>query len=183
MADGTDASIQARHKSIPVAVYCAAVVAWAVRVIIASARAYDSPLVRRSVFIVGIRIAGRIIRGGIIIAAIIRCHIRPFGTSNHESCNEACAKDRQQECPTAAHGFGFCYRFHQMFPFRLSSDFPSSSRSRALFRAWSWLRRMSLKWDALVSIKLVHPRLRNFHVVSSLRLHLTCWTPGMRRFL
>jgi hypothetical protein len=183
MADGTDASIQARHKSIPVAVYCAAVVAWAVRVIIASARAYDSPLVRRSVFIVGIRIAGRTIRGGIIIGAIIRRHIRPFGTSNHESCNEACAKDRQQECPTAAHGFGFCYRFHLMFPFRLSSDFPNSSRSRALFRAWSWLRRMSLKWDALVSIKLVHPRLRNFHVVSSLRLHLTCWTPGMRRFL
>src|SRR6266508_1462847 len=62
-------------------------------------------------------------------------------------------------------------------PFRLSSDFPVSSRSRALFRAWSWLRRMSVKWDALVSIKLVTPLLRNFHVVTSPRLHLTCWNP------
>jgi len=52
MTDGTDASIEARYKSIPVVVYGAAVVA--------SARAYDSPLIRRSVIIVGIRIAGRI---------------------------------------------------------------------------------------------------------------------------
>jgi hypothetical protein len=156
----------ARHKSIPVAVYCAAVVAWAVRIIIAGARAYDSPLIRRSVFIVGRRVARRIIRGGIIITAIIRCHIRSFRTSNHESCNEACAKNRQQECSTAAHGFGFCYRFHQMFPFRLSSDFPVSSRSRALFRAWELVKKDVHKVGRTSVHQTGHPLFRNFHVVT-----------------
>ena len=132
-ADGADASNRsARYKSIPVAVCCAAVVAWAVRVIIASARTYGSPFIRRSVVIIGIRIGRRIISGRIIITAIIRSHIRPFRTSNHESCNDACA-NRQQECSTAVHRFGFCYRFHQMFPFRLSSDFPVSISEPGLF--------------------------------------------------
>jgi hypothetical protein len=147
----------ARHKSIPVAVYCAAVVAWTVRIIIAGARAHDSPLIRRSVSIVGIRIRGRIIRRGIIITAIIRRHIRPFRTSNHESCNDACTKDRQQECSTAAHGFGFCYRLHQMFPFRLSCDFPVLSRSRALFRAWDLVKKDVCKVGRISVHQTRHP--------------------------
>jgi hypothetical protein len=132
--------LSARHKSIPFAVYCAAIVAWTVRVVIASARAHGSSLIRRSVFIVGSRIARRIIRRGIIITAIIRCHIRPFRTSNHESCNGACAKDRQQECSTVALGFRFRYCVHQMFPLSLDSVFPSIpkpfgvNRSTALSR-------------------------------------------------
>ena len=132
----------ARYKSIPVAVRCAAVVTRSVRVIIASARAYGSPFIRRPVVIIGIWIGRRIISGRIIITAIIRSHIRPFRTSNHESCNDACA-NRQQECSTAVHRFRFCYRFHQMFPFRLSSDFPVSisSRSRACFRAWELVKK------------------------------------------
>ena len=105
-----------RYKSPVVVVYGAAVVAWAVCVIITRARAYDSPLISRSVVIVGIRVAGRVIRGRIIMTSIIRRHIRTFRTSNHESCNDACA-NRQQECSTTVHRFGICYRFHQMFPF------------------------------------------------------------------
>ena len=140
-ADGADASNRsARYKSIPVAVCCAAVVARAVRVIIASARTYGSPFIRRSVVIIGIWIGRRIISGRIIITAIIRSHIRPFRTSNHESCNDACA-NRQQECSTAVHRFGFCYRLHQMFPFRLSSDFPVSIPEPRLFRAWELVKK------------------------------------------
>jgi len=128
----------ARYKSIPVAVCCAAVVARSVRVIIASARTYGCPLIRRSVVIIGIRIGRRIISGRIIITAIVRCHIRSFRTSNHESCNDACA-NRQQECSTALHRFGFC--FHQMFPFRLSSDSLFPFRSRAGFPAWELIKK------------------------------------------
>jgi hypothetical protein len=147
----------ARRKSIPVVVYGGAVVAWAVRVIIASARAYDSPLIRRSVIIIGIRIAGRIIGGGIIITAIIRRHIRPFRTSNHESCNDACA-NCQQECSTAVHRFGFCYRFHQMFPFHLSSDPLFHFGAALCFAHGKRLRRMWFKPDPLVvSINLITP--------------------------
>ena len=93
----------------------------------------------------------------IIITAIIRRHIRPFRTSNHESCNDACTKDRQQECSTAAHGFGFCYRLHQMFPFRLSCDFPVLSRSRALFRAWDLVKKDVRKVGRISVHQTRHP--------------------------
>jgi hypothetical protein len=42
---------------------------------------------------------------------------------------------------------------------------------------------MSVNWDPLVSINLVTPLFRNFHVVTSLRLHLTYRALGVRGFL
>src|SRR5215475_9028981 len=76
--------ILARHKLVPVAVNCAAVVARAVSVVVADAAAYDRATISRAV--IGIRIAvvavsGRIICGWIIITAIIRCYIRPLRAS------------------------------------------------------------------------------------------------------
>ena len=88
----------ARHKSIPIAINPAAVIARAVSIVIADAGAYCSSLVRRSVFIVGRRIGiivvtGRVIRGWIVIAAIIRRHVRTLRASAQKSRDRASAKD------------------------------------------------------------------------------------------
>src|SRR6266487_4503389 len=75
---------------------------------------------RVTVIIVG-RVRRRVIRGWIVITVVIRSHVRPLCTSAQKSCNDACAKDRQQQCSTAT--LGFHCRFHQIFPFS-NSEFP-----------------------------------------------------------
>ena len=113
----------APHKLLPVAINCPVVIARPVSIIVAHTGANDRVPVRRHVVRsrVTVIIVRRIIRGP-IVAGVIRIHVRPFCTSAQESCNDACAKDRQQQCSSAALGFHF--RFHQMFPFS-NSEFHS----------------------------------------------------------
>jgi hypothetical protein len=134
------------RRSLPVAVNSAAVVARPVSVVVADAAAYYCPIIRWSVFVIGVRIAvvvvvtPRIIPSW-IIAGLILGYVRALCTAAEQRCNSACADDGQQECSTASHGFGFCYRLHQIFPFSLNSDFPRRPRSllgligAALYRA------------------------------------------------
>src|SRR3982751_4184961 len=65
---------------------------------------------------------------------------------------------------------------------RLSSDFPLSQEPHFCFARGSFFERCRLEVDAL-SINLITPHFRNFHVVNSLRLHLTCSTPRRARNL
>jgi hypothetical protein len=113
-----------RRKLLPVAVNSASVVAWPVGIVVAHTGAYDRTIIGRPVIVRRrvpiIAIVRRIIRGP-IVTGVIRSHVRSLRTSGQETCNDACAKDRQQQCWTMAIGFHWC--FPQMLPF-FNSEFP-----------------------------------------------------------
>src|SRR5438094_6320697 len=113
------------HKSVSIVV---AVIASAV-VYVRTLIHWRLPVIvrRRITVIIVVRGRGRVIRGWIVITTVICGHVRPLCTSAQNSCNDACAKDRQQQCPTAT--LGFHCRFHQIFPFLEFSLFLSSSRA------------------------------------------------------
>jgi len=115
----------ARHKSIAVVVAAIASAVVYVRTLIH----WRLPVIvrRRITVIIVVRGRRRVIRGWIVITTVICGHVRPLCTSAQNSCNDACAKDRQQQCPTAT--LGFHCRFHQIFPFLEFSLFLSSSRA------------------------------------------------------
>src|SRR5438477_12199869 len=115
----------ARHKSIAVVV--AAVARANIHARPVSGRPVTVIVRRRITVIIVVRGRRRVIRGWIVITTVICGHVRPLCTSAQNSCNDACAKDRQQQCPTAT--LGFHCRFHQIFPFLEFSLFLSSSRA------------------------------------------------------
>ena len=130
------------RKSIPIAVSSAAVVARSVSVVITNAAAYNCSTIRRSVFIrsgVVVIVAGRIVPSRIVAGPILG-YVRALCTAAEQRCNSACADDRQKECSTAAHGFRFSYRLHQIFPFPLNSAFPSTSKPLGFNRSCALLR-------------------------------------------
>jgi hypothetical protein len=114
----------ARHKLLPVAVNCPVVIARPVCIVVAHTGANDRTIIGRPVIVRRrvpiIAIVRRIIRGP-IVTGVIRSHVRSLCTCAQETCNDTCAKDRQQQCWTMALGFHWC--FHQVFPFS-NSEFP-----------------------------------------------------------
>ena len=119
----------ARHKSIAVVI---AVVARP-NIYVRPARHWSiCGIVRRRiavvVIIVVVATGRRVIRGWISITGVIRSHVMSLCTSAQKSFDDACAKDRQQQCSTVT--LGFHCRVHQISPF-LNSEFPFWCRGAA----------------------------------------------------
>ena len=101
--------LSARRKLIPVA----AVITRAVTVGVTDARAHNRAAIGRPVIVV----VGCVIRGRVIITAIIRGYVWTVRTSAQKSCGDACAEQREQKPSFAGPCFRVCYCFHQMIPF------------------------------------------------------------------
>jgi len=126
--------LSARRKLIPVA----AVITRAVTVGVTDARAHNRAAIGRPVIV----IVGRVIRGRVIITAIIRGYVWTLRTSARKSCGDACAEQREQKPSFAGPCFTVCDCFHQMIPFPCVLNFPFFFRDRRFASAEGELRRI-----------------------------------------
>ncbi len=148
-----------RRKLLPIAVNCPVVIARPVGIVIADTGAYDRTIIAWPV--IGIRVAiivGRFRRiiCAPIITGVIRGHVWSLCTSAQESCNDACAQDRQQQCSTTR-GFHWC--FHLILPF-LQLNFPFSfAKPRTRLRVACWPPSCTTVSPANVHSMIRSPRL------------------------